>query len=50
MIYDGTRDFNGLFKMPWLPEDKVKEDIKGKAFPRYLPVFNKVNALWSIDR
>jgi len=42
MIYDGTRDFNGLFKMPWVPEDKVKEDIKGKGFPRYLPVFNKL--------
>jgi len=42
MIYYGTRDFYALFKMPFMPEDQVKGDIKNKGFPRYLPAFNKV--------
>jgi len=42
MIYEGTRDFNSLFKMGWVPEDKAKADIVEKGFPRYLPVFNKL--------
>jgi len=44
MLYEGTRDFNGLFSMGWSPlsEEEIKKAIKEKAFPRYLPAFNKL--------
>jgi len=44
MIYEGTRDFNGVFRMGWVPisDEDLKKEIEDKAFPRYLPVFNKL--------
>jgi len=45
MIYDGTRDFNAkVQQMHWVPEEKVREEVNQKTFPKYLPVFNKLLA------
>ena len=43
MLYDGTRDaYANFMPMGFVPEEKVKEEISKKVFPKYLPIFNKV--------
>jgi len=44
-IFDGSRDFHDPFlTMHYVPEEKVKKNLSQKAFPKYLPVFNKLLA------
>lgn len=44
MLCEGARDFFGPFLRIGFEEvEKVKTDIRSKALPRYMPIFEKVS-------
>jgi len=45
MLYEGTRDFLKVYlPIGFKPEETVKAEAKEKAWPKYLPAFEKVSA------